>query len=81
MPTVGFHLYTWIIQGMHLYPVIPCLGTILEVPYSGKLLREKTFANFADLCSATKVFTANFLERGMHAHVRPMSMATPMQIG
>ena len=27
------------------------------IPYSGK---KKTFANFVDLCSATKVFSANF---------------------
>ena len=53
----------------------------VAIPYSGKLLREKTFANFADLCSAAKVFSANFWGRGMHAHVHAMSMATPMQIG
>ena len=40
----------------------------MQIPYSGKLLREKTFANFADLCSATKVFSANFLGCGTHAH-------------
>ena len=28
--------------------------------YSGKLSKEKSFANFADLCSAMKIFSANF---------------------
>ena len=36
--------------------------------YSGKLSRKKTFSNFADLCSATKVFSTNFLGCGTHAH-------------
>ena len=39
----------------------------MYVPYSRKLLREKTFANFADLCNTTKVFSANFL--GSVAHM------------
>ena len=38
------------------------------LPYSRKLSREKTFANFADLCSAMKVFSVNFLGRGMHVN-------------
>ena len=34
---------------------------VLEnVPYSGKLSREKTFANFVDLEPFVKVFSANF---------------------
>ena len=35
------------------------LGTKL-VPYSGKHLREKTFANFMVLCLFAKVFSAKF---------------------
>ena len=38
---------------------------VVLLPYSGKLLREKTFVNFADLCSAMKVFSVNFLGCGM----------------
>ena len=30
------------------------------IPYSGKLSRDKTFANFADLGTFVKVFSANF---------------------
>ena len=30
------------------------------IPYSGKLSRDKTFANFADLEPFVKVFSANF---------------------
>ena len=36
----------------------------VKLPYSGKLSREKTFANFADSCSATKVFPVNIWGRG-----------------
>ena len=32
-----------------------------NIPYGRKLSREKTFANFANLCNATKVFSANIL--------------------
>ena len=32
----------------------------LQLPYSGKLLREKTFTNFADLWLSAKVFYAKF---------------------
>ena len=31
-----------------------------HIPYSGKLLRDKTFTNFADLEPFVKVFSANF---------------------
>ena len=36
-----------------------------DLPYSGKFSREKTFA---DLCSAMKIFSANFWGHGRHAH-------------
>ena len=40
-------------------------GDLQKYPYSRKPLREKTFVNFTDLCSATKVFSTNFGGRGM----------------
>ena len=36
-----------------------------NVPYSGKLSREKTFADFAVLELSAKVFSAKFLGRGV----------------
>ena len=36
-------------QYMHVEMTIMTHNTIMKLPYSGKLLREKTFANFAVL--------------------------------
>ena len=45
--------------------LLPLLSQI--IPYSGKLSRDKTFANFADLEPFVKVFSANFKCTCAHA--------------
>ena len=42
-------------------------STLIYIPYSGKLSRDKTFANFADLKPFVKVFSANL---SVHVRVR-----------
>ena len=50
------------VECAHMYnmPHPGCKNWGNSIPYSGKLLREKTFANFAVLWLFTKVFSAKF---------------------
>ena len=49
-----------------MHDITSMCNTNSNVPYSGKLLREKTFTNFAVLEPPTKVFSAN---RACHTHL------------
>ena len=51
-----------------VYAFVHSLGHNLffSIPYSGKFLMEKTFANFADFGSAMKVFSVKFWGCGTH---------------
>ena len=45
-----------------------------KVPYSGKLSREKAFANFMGFSPLAKVFSANFLGRGIIVGVHNVTL-------
>ena len=46
--------------GLHVVTVYWCVPQVALIPYSGKLLREKTFTNFAVLWLFVKVFSTKF---------------------
>ena len=58
------HCVTLCYTVLHCYTVLNCVHEhmvqISAIPYSGKLSREKTFANFEVLWLFTKVFSLKF---------------------
>ena len=45
---------------LYIYNFKCCCKEFIYVAYSGKLSREKSFTNFADLRTFVKVFSVNF---------------------